>query len=547
MKKIFVTLVLLISITFQHINAQSFQKSYGKVFENLNTDQQELYDILDLDIESVMVSGTFRNVNTFPEIAFYGTLSKLSKSGNINWYKGFLPSNYSPFDSFFISSLVKNTNGDIYAFGSFLSVSENSGYILMKFNAAGEVIFAKKVSDELAGLNCKMVMYNNQVYAIIGNKVVRFDLNGNIINAIQSSSIDFNDIHINSSGVLTLLGQFISSDPNVEINDGLTVFRLSEDLSFINGGIFYSSPDSLGSLFSYSINSDDNGAAVIGGESLYFSVDSENTLKWAKKIPNFEQLPASDSYGGINQIKRHSDGFLYFITNAFFSESDVVFQPTSALNDEENFQYYIAICKIDPSDGNLLNSKEVKQGFFDTTNLLSVSKFMIDSDQVYAAGSIRDFYGQYKLNYIHKSELDGLQCVENGRTTNLEDISQFISYLALPSDTFDTVELTSNSISMIEVTIPINLEDQSCPNALGIGDSMLTQFTLYPNPTSNLIFIESEFTVEKIKVYDQLGRLVSTIHQQSNNSFDVSNLSAGIYHLEFELDGLPIHKKLIKE
>lgn len=534
MKKNCLTLLttLYLICSFQITSAQSFQKSFGKVFNNSNTDQQELNDILNLNNESILVSGTFRNVQTFPEIAFYGTISNVSKTGMVNWYKGYLPSNFSPFDSFFITSLVKDTSGNTYAYGTFLTVSQNSGYILMKISSEGNVIYAKKVTDEFAALNSKIIIFNDQIFSLMGNKIVKFDLVGNIIAAFQTSLIDFNDISINTTGEITLLGQYYSTDPSNSVTNGLTVIRLSQDLSFIRGGIFYSSPDSLGSLFSYSIYSNEQGTAFIGGESIYFSIDTLNTLNWAKRIPNFATLPVSDSYGGINTIKKHTDGTLYFLTNGFFSESDIIYEPTVTNNIEDPFQYYFALCKLDPANGSIISSKEIKNGFFNTINHFGVGEYIIDSNEVYFAGSIRDYFGEYKLNYIHKTTLEGLNCGENNRSVSTEDVASEISYLPFTNNIFSNISLMVNPITITEVNIPINFENQSCSPALNVEDNQINEIKIYPNPSSSFVSVDGIDNIQKIEIIDTLGRLIKTFSPQSNNQYDVSFLNKGVYYFK---------------
>jgi PKD repeat protein len=70
---------------------------------------------------------------------------------------------------------------------------------------------------------------------------------------------------------------------------------------------------------------------------------------------------------------------------------------------------------------------------------------------------------------------------------------------------------------------------------------------IYPNPSSENIFIQSNHEIEKIYIYDSNGKLV-LINSSSKNSvnIDVSKLVIGIYQIKIEFTNGFIWKKLIK-
>ena len=53
---------------------------------------------------------------------------------------------------------------------------------------------------------------------------------------------------------------------------------------------------------------------------------------------------------------------------------------------------------------------------------------------------------------------------------------------------------------------------------------------LYPNPSEELISIESEIEIENIQVYDVVGNLVDSL--QFNKQIDVSEYARGTYLLK---------------
>jgi len=79
---------------------------------------------------------------------------------------------------------------------------------------------------------------------------------------------------------------------------------------------------------------------------------------------------------------------------------------------------------------------------------------------------------------------------------------------------------------------------------LGIEENSLISFTIYPNPTQDVLFIDTQQSIETIKIYNVQGQLVKGV---SYNNVDVSQLTTGLYFIQVTLDGKTITKKFIKE
>ena len=62
-------------------------------------------------------------------------------------------------------------------------------------------------------------------------------------------------------------------------------------------------------------------------------------------------------------------------------------------------------------------------------------------------------------------------------------------------------------------------------------------FSIRPNPSSDYIYIDSSFEVNKMSVFDTQGRFVKELFADDANKFAVHSLSQGIYIVKF------IHKK----
>lgn len=85
----------------------------------------------------------------------------------------------------------------------------------------------------------------------------------------------------------------------------------------------------------------------------------------------------------------------------------------------------------------------------------------------------------------------------------------------------------------------------------GVGINELTngfRFTVYPNPATDLIYVNLENNVSKnmtVHIYNTLGALVKTVNiDQSNLQLNVSDLSNGFYTLELRINNSSSKQKL---
>ena len=80
---------------------------------------------------------------------------------------------------------------------------------------------------------------------------------------------------------------------------------------------------------------------------------------------------------------------------------------------------------------------------------------------------------------------------------------------------------------------------------LGLGESVLSNLKLYPNPTSNYLYIEGNDNPVTISIYSVLGKKV--ISAKNTNKIDVKGLSNGIYIIRIKEGLKEVIKKFIKK
>jgi len=80
-------------------------------------------------------------------------------------------------------------------------------------------------------------------------------------------------------------------------------------------------------------------------------------------------------------------------------------------------------------------------------------------------------------------------------------------------------------------------------------DMELSQIKIYPNPVENTLFIQNtrDYPIEKIEIFDAIGKKVYDSESLSSNSVDVSTLTAGIYLVKLYSDSTHTTQKIVKK
>jgi len=97
----------------------------------------------------------------------------------------------------------------------------------------------------------------------------------------------------------------------------------------------------------------------------------------------------------------------------------------------------------------------------------------------------------------------------------------------------------------VEVVNSSGCSGQSDPFSFsGVGiDEMISNLSLYPNPSSGIVHIQSDLPIEYITVYNSLGKKQQV--DFNNNNIDLSQLSNGVYIVSFSVNNQIITKRII--
>jgi predicted small integral membrane protein len=93
-----------------------------------------------------------------------------------------------------------------------------------------------------------------------------------------------------------------------------------------------------------------------------------------------------------------------------------------------------------------------------------------------------------------------------------------------------TVKAT-NTVTGCSSTKTINLSVNKCLGIINSQD-MMADVSVYPNPSNGLLIVETTRQLN-VSIYNQLATLVfSTVTNQTNNNFDLSQLPQGVYYIK---------------
>ena len=88
---------------------------------------------------------------------------------------------------------------------------------------------------------------------------------------------------------------------------------------------------------------------------------------------------------------------------------------------------------------------------------------------------------------------------------------------------------------------------EDCQSYLGVDDEILAEgLSLYPNPVSDILMIDSKLKLEKVEIYSVLGQRIKEI-ESNFNSISTNYLSRGIYMVKIYSEKGTAVKKLIKQ
>jgi hypothetical protein len=154
-------------------------------------------------------------------------------------------------------------------------------------------------------------------------------------------------------------------------------------------------------------------------------------------------------------------------------------------------------------------------------------------------------------NNLTLTSLTGLENIDAGSIENLHiwnneslsfcAVKSICNYLANPSG---VIEIQGNATGC-----NTQAEVEAACQAIGIADiNINTEFSIYPNPATDKLFITSTngLKIETVNIYNQLGQKVLHMNEMRGN-INISTLGQGMYIIELFSSEFKIRQKLIIE
>jgi hypothetical protein len=140
----------------------------------------------------------------------------------------------------------------------------------------------------------------------------------------------------------------------------------------------------------------------------------------------------------------------------------------------------------------------------------------------------------------------------NGTTLSTDpypDLQWYENGIAMPGETGTSIVITlpNQNYYTVVATGTTGCEAESTPyNAsAGVADQQAMQFTAWPNPSSGVLHIQSEYAIEELMLFDLSGNLVLSV-LSPEATIDLKTLSLGTYLLHLRSESTVGWMKIVR-
>ena len=159
---------------------------------------------------------------------------------------------------------------------------------------------------------------------------------------------------------------------------------------------------------------------------------------------------------------------------------------------------------------------------------------------------------------ISTAGYDSIFCALPERSGIGNDYGWFILYCSSYPSTYNTVMATNSQNAISKGWYVLDRDYQYMPQTTGTFDCStigiedidvdIVEAKVYPNPAIDYLSIETKEVVQRLEVYDALGRkVISKIPNQNIFSIDISKLEQGIYILKLQTKEGIVSYKVVKK
>jgi len=331
----------------------------------------------------------------------------------------------------------------------------------------------------------------------------------------------------------------INNDGEIQVSEAEAVLYLnvtSENISSLEGiQSFINLEDLLcGSNNITSLNLSQNSNLI-----WLFGYENQLTNLDVSQSPNLEYILIDNNQLTDIDITQNSNLKRLWCVNNMLTSLDVTNNYNLRILDLENN----ALSNIDVSQNPNLISLLITNNQFtslDISQNLGLKFLECDSNQLTSL-DLSQNYSLLQL-WCNDNQLVNLN-IKNGNNADITKMwaynNQDLNCIQVDDETATYPECDSNSGWCKD-----DWTEYSEECILGVEDNTNISFSIYPNPVQDILNLESQQPIERVKIYNLQGQLIM---EKYTNSIDVSNLTTGLYFVQVTVNGKTITKKFIKE
>lgn len=295
----------------------------------------------------------------------------------------------------------------------------------------------------------------------------------------------------------------------------------------------------------------DHNAVVTGGliqllQTVYYPAGEYNTFRYAEVISSYGSDVSGDSYYRmpVRFMRRLTDielGYkLYIQTN------------NTTIRNSQAWKDLITKGNVEGHDISLL--KDLR------TNTISIKDFDIIKTDLNTPvpansvelpkGYIRGLYVQYILDNPNPKTVQEILL----SAYNTDDNALCRDEALLDKDGNKQYNDEGKLITLgVDIMCPCIINE--LPDSSDMLDSPTTRqaevkesrISVYPNPTENVLYIDSTDEVQSVKIYSVSGSVVISLDKLNGNSIDVSSLASGMYVVRIQTEDGNYTQKVFKK
>ncbi|MGV8916033.1 MAG: T9SS type A sorting domain-containing protein [Kaistella sp.] len=537
------------------------------------------------------------NVTTFSDPNQYGSkvIIKVDKYGNKVWSKQLLPSSLATVsaavrtDTWGSVHVLGTTTKNLTVDGTTIQASGSSTIFILKFSSEGNLLYAKSYQN-LGAYSLNPVFdadhnlyvfsepisyqggdYNFDGITIPGNTtnnadhlMLKFNSSGNVVWGKNfyfngdSNNFDYswpNDVQFDGTNFI-LMGNYNTQRPTSDYVglDMVTIPRVYPTGTFIpflakintSGSVIWQQPLHI----NFSMTSNYTNIEVDQDKNIYMSWYVKDKLTYKGAEYSFDAaagnkiLTKFDTQGNIKYNK------IFDIYNSSYPMVDVM------ANDKVNIS-----------------------GLTTSTSILNYPINYNRASSMYIAtfGELDSYYMTPAKDYLQLNSLDIANNPDNNNTFSF-DLLNNVSWTASSDQAWLNLSFLSlteknnfkNSISGngdAKIILSANTNETGANRTsnvmisgtgvssktiavtqsglLASGETKTFVTTLYPNPTSDILNIETQQKISKIEIFDLSGKLVKSVDGKAKN-VSVSNLTNGMYLIKLYTENGVVNSKFIK-